>query len=74
MAVIKKYSQWKVKVSAKINVTKNHIFSYTTMTAKQLTQTFILTCCQLTFTVHTLALCLPSDQWFWDALTTIYDR
>ena len=41
------------------------------MIAKHLTQTFILTCCRLTLIYCPyLALCLPSDQWFWNLYFT----
>ena len=47
----KKVLTLKVKVSAKISVTKRiHIFLCTTMIVKHLTQTFILICCRLTLT------------------------
>ena len=44
-----------------------HIFSYITMIAKHLTDTFLLICFQLTLIYCPylcFALCLPSDQWF----------
>ena len=45
----KKYIKSKGQCKDKISVSKRiHIFSCTTMIAKHLTQTFILTCCRLT--------------------------
>ena len=52
---------------------KIHIFSCITVIAKYLTQTFILTCCQLTLIYCPylcFALCLPSNQWFWNLYCT----
>ena len=44
-----RYTKSVSKVENKVSVSKRiHIFSCTTMIAKHLTQTFILTCCRLT--------------------------
>ena len=52
---------------------KIHISSWIKVIAKYLTQTFILTCCQLNLIYCPylcFALCLPSNQWFWDLYCT----